>query len=132
MDSWENPQLLQVRLKVSKTDPFQAGVDVFVGTLGNGLCPIAAVHHGRSRSWPLTQVSPLSRPRFVVELKKALSAAGWTVSHTWATALEVGQLTTAVMQGLEDSTIKEMEKRGTPGKHQNSTETPCSHDQNFR
>ena len=43
VDSHENPKLIKVRLKASKTDPFRAGVDVFVGATGNDLCPVAAV-----------------------------------------------------------------------------------------
>jgi hypothetical protein len=43
VDSTSNPQVLKVRLKSSKTDPFRAGIDVFVGRTSNSLCPVAAV-----------------------------------------------------------------------------------------
>ena len=39
----ESPRQLRVHLKASKTDPFRAGVDVFVGATGNDLCPVSAV-----------------------------------------------------------------------------------------
>ena len=35
VDNQESPRQLRVRLKASKTDPFRAGVDVFVGATGN-------------------------------------------------------------------------------------------------
>ena len=31
IDSIKNPQLLKVRIKASKTDPFRVGVDIFIG-----------------------------------------------------------------------------------------------------
>ena len=40
LDSLDNPQVLQVRVKASKTDPFCIGVDVYVGRTN---CPVAAV-----------------------------------------------------------------------------------------
>ena len=42
VDSLEKPQMLQVRLKASKTDPFRSGVNIFVGRTGDSLCPVAA------------------------------------------------------------------------------------------
>ena len=43
VDSLTNPQVLQVHLKASKTDPFRIGVDVFVGRTNCKLRPVAAV-----------------------------------------------------------------------------------------
>ena len=43
VDSFQNPQVLRIRLKASKTDPFRLGVDIFVGRTGNELCPVTAV-----------------------------------------------------------------------------------------
>ena len=39
----DNPTILQVHLKTSKTDPFRSGVDVFVRKTGNDLCPVTAM-----------------------------------------------------------------------------------------
>ena len=39
----DNPTILRVHLKASKTDPFRSGVDVFVGKTGNDLCPVTAM-----------------------------------------------------------------------------------------
>ena len=43
VDSKSHPQVMRVRIKASKTDPFWQGVDVFLGRTGSPLCPIAAV-----------------------------------------------------------------------------------------
>ena len=43
VDCLANPQILQVTLRASKTDPFRAGVDVFVGRTNCPLFPVAAV-----------------------------------------------------------------------------------------
>ncbi len=39
----ESPSLVQVHLKVSKTDQQRQGVSVFIGSTGNELCPVAAI-----------------------------------------------------------------------------------------
>ncbi len=69
VDCLENPQLLKVRIKASKTDPFRMGVEVFVGRTNCRLCPVAAVLTYMTRRGvgpgPLFKFSngkPLSRP----------------------------------------------------------------------
>lgn len=37
------PNMLKVHLKVSKTDPFQKEVDLFIGKVSSDLCPVAVV-----------------------------------------------------------------------------------------
>ena len=55
VDDSANPTLLRVHLKVSKTDQFRRGMDVFVGSRGNDLCPVSA------RCWPIWQFAVLHR-----------------------------------------------------------------------
>ena len=43
VDSRQNPSLMIVRLKQSKTDPFRQGVDLHLGRTGSALCPITAM-----------------------------------------------------------------------------------------
>ena len=40
IDSRDNPQLLKVILKQSKTDPFRVGVDLYLGATGGTICPV--------------------------------------------------------------------------------------------
>ena len=43
IDSRDNPQLLKVTLKQSKTDPFRVGVDLYLGATGGTICPVKAL-----------------------------------------------------------------------------------------
>ena len=43
VDNPAAPSILQVHLKVSKTDPFRKGIDVYIGRTNNDLCPVAAM-----------------------------------------------------------------------------------------
>ena len=43
VDSRDNPQVLAVFLRRSKTDPFGAGVHLYIGRTGDVLCPVTAV-----------------------------------------------------------------------------------------
>ncbi len=76
------PQLLRVRLKASKTDPFRVGVDVFIGKTDDGLSPVAAVlaymvrGNGPGPFFKFQDGSPLTRPRLVAEVKQSLKKAG--------------------------------------------------------
>ena len=40
IDSRDNPQLLKVTLKQSKTDPFWVGIDLYLGATGATVCPV--------------------------------------------------------------------------------------------
>ena len=41
--SRDNPQLLKVTLKQSKTDPFHVGVDLYLRVTGGTICPVKAL-----------------------------------------------------------------------------------------
>ena len=43
INSRENPTVLKVLIKASKTDPFRKGVSIFLGHTDNSLCPVAAI-----------------------------------------------------------------------------------------
>ena len=38
-----NPTIIQLTIKKSKTDPFRQGVNIFLGATGNTLCPVTAL-----------------------------------------------------------------------------------------
>ena len=40
VDSMDNPQVLKVRPKASKINPFRTGIDIVVGRTNNELCPV--------------------------------------------------------------------------------------------
>ena len=75
VDSLTDPQMLQVRLKASKTDPFRAGVDVFVDRTMCKLCPVA--DEEGQQLWTLICLQQWeARSRFATEVKEALTIAG--------------------------------------------------------
>ena len=43
VDNRDNPRLLQVAIKQSKTDPFRRGVNIYLGAIDSTICPIKAV-----------------------------------------------------------------------------------------
>ena len=43
VDSVSSPQLARIHLKRSKTDQLGKGADIYLGSTGNDLCPIAAL-----------------------------------------------------------------------------------------
>lgn len=113
VDSLSDPQTLRIHLKASKTDPFRSGVDVFVGRTNCAVCPVSAVlayltKRGSSPG-PLFQFSdgrPLTRARFVAEVKEALSLAGIDSSQYSGHSFRSGAATTAVRRGIGDATIQ--------------------------
>ena len=83
VDNAQQPTILQITIKQSKTDPFRKRVDLFVGRVSSPLCPVAAVTgylcvRGTSPG-PLFRYAdgrPLTRPRFAAATRSALSEAG--------------------------------------------------------
>ena len=75
VDSLNNPTMLRIRIKASKTDPFRVGVHIFVERSGCPLCPVTAVLDylvaRGARRGPLFQFQdgkPLTRARFVEQV----------------------------------------------------------------
>ena len=113
VDNLQSPSMLRVRLKTSKTDPFRRGVDVFVDRTDNDLCPVSAVlaymvkrGKGPGPFFAFRDGSPLTRPRLVSEVKRALSRAGVDHVQYSGHSFRSGAATTAAERGVEDSVIK--------------------------
>ncbi len=43
VDNPDDPGVLGVRLKASKTDPFRKGISLFIGRVASDICPVAAM-----------------------------------------------------------------------------------------
>jgi hypothetical protein len=113
VDCIRNPQMLKVRIKASKTDPFRIGVDIFVGKTGNVLCPVSAVlaymalrGPGPGPLFQFRDGRPLTRTRLVQKVKEAISAAGINCAPYSGHSFRSGAATTAAKQGISDATIK--------------------------
>ena len=83
VDSHQDPTVLCVRLKQSKTDPFRAGVSIYMGRTNQQLCPVAAVlaYLAICPATPgllfvFKNGSFLTRDRLVSRLRNSLQEAG--------------------------------------------------------
>ena len=113
VDSFANPQVLQVAIKRSKTDPFRTGVTIYIGRTNCELCPVAAVLAYMRRRGPspgplfrFADGKPLARPQFVTEVKQALTMAGVDSTCFSGHSFRSGAATTAARRGIGDATIK--------------------------
>ena len=115
VDNPQQPSLIQLNLKASKTDPFRKGVQVVIGATGDDLCPVTAMLaylavRGGAQG-PLFQFgngSPLTRTVFVSRTKAALQRLGLSAAMYAGHSFRAGAATTAAAAGLEDSLIKTM------------------------
>ena len=105
VDHLEDPKVLKVKLKASKTDPFRAGIDIFIGRTNDGLCPVAAVlaymvvrGRGTGLFFKFRDGKPLTRARLVTEVKQALTTAGVDARHYSGHSFRSGAATTAATQ----------------------------------
>ena len=113
VDSHQNPRLLTLHLKHSKTDPFGVGCRVYLGRTDTTPCPVAAMLSYLSiRSTapgPLfifQDGTPLTRPSLVKHLRQALSSAGIDSSKYAGHSFRIGAATAAAQAGYSDSFIQ--------------------------
>ena len=109
VDSLQNPQYVEVKLKASKTDVFRKGVTVFLGRTGGGICPVAAVLSYMvvrdSSDGPFFKYSDgryLTRTRFVEEMRQGLAQAGLQAGEYAGHSFRIGAATSAAERGLLD------------------------------
>ena len=43
LDNRDNPRLLRVHIKQSKTDPFRRGVEIYLGATNDSICPLKGI-----------------------------------------------------------------------------------------
>lgn len=113
VDSRDNPQVLIVLLRHSKTDTFGTGVNLYLGRTGDILCPVTAVL-GYLAIRPSTpgplfifqDGTPLSRARLVTHVRKALSQAGVNTANFSGHSFRIGAASMAARAGFSDSLIQ--------------------------
>lgn len=113
IDSRENPKMLVVLLRHSKTDPFSAGIQLFLGRTGEVLCPVSAMlgYLAIRPPYPgplfvFEDGTPLSRTKLVTHLRAALSKAGIDTANFSGHSFRIGAATTAARAGFSDSFIQ--------------------------
>ena len=113
VDSHSSPSILSIFLKRSKTDPFGAGLSIYLGQTHDILCPVSAVLTyltiRPTTPGPLfifSDGSSLSRPRLVHSLRQALMMAGFDALRFNGHSFRIGAALAAARAGLNDSLIK--------------------------
>jgi len=115
IDSSDNPQMLKIHLKRSKSDQLGKGVDVFIGKTGCILCPLAAcLQYMAARGtepgpfFLYKNGQPLTKSTFTARIRQALQAIGLPQENFAGHSFRIGAATSAAQAGIEDSVIRKM------------------------
>jgi hypothetical protein len=115
VDTRDNPQLVVVHLRRTKTDPFGVGCRVYLGRTNTTPCPVAAILNYLSirpaTSGPLFLLesgAPLTRAALVTHLRTALAQAGVAASSYSGHSFRIGAATAAAQAGYSDSFIQSL------------------------
>ena len=115
LDSRDNPQLVKVTLKQSKTDPFRKGVDLYLGKTGATICPVRgllpylALHgHHRGPLFILEDGRYLTRQRLCSILHSLLTTLQIETQKYNTHSFRVGAATTARQANIPDPLIQLM------------------------
>ena len=115
IDCLENPQMLKIHLKKSKTDQLGKGVDVYIGKTACHLCPLnACLQYMATRGtepgpfFLFKNRQPLTKSTFTSRIRQALQALGLPQDNFAGHSFRIGAATSAAQAGIEDSTIMKM------------------------
>ena len=115
VDSRDDPQIVTIHLRRSKTDQYAKGEYVYLGRTNDSLCPVSAIlaylavrPQSPGPLFILKNGAPLSQRKFVSSLRGALSQAGISTTGYSGHSLRIGAATTAATLGLSDSLIKSL------------------------
>ncbi len=104
---------LTYHLKFSKTDQLATGMQICIGTTGNKLCPVRAMHqylrHHKAPQGPLFQFlswHPLMARTFRRRVRSSLRDLGYNSSRYNTHSFCIGAATTVAAAGLPPETIK--------------------------
>ena len=113
IDNRDNPTIIHLTLRHSKTDIFGAGVVTHLGRTHNTLCPVSALLAYLAIRPPtlgplflLESGAPLSRIMLVTSICQALTSTGLDVSRFNGHSFRIGAAMAASQAGLSDSAIK--------------------------
>ena len=122
VDNQANPKFLLVSLRHSKTDVFGAGFTLYVGDIGNTLCPVAAI---LSYMAIYKDSHPLSRTDLVAAVRDSLAPLGpevsWFSRHSFHIGWGQHHSSTCWDLQLSDSDIGALEILSVPGLHSYAT-----------
>ena len=99
LDCVKSLKMVQVRIKLSKIDPFRKGVMLYLGRTDSELCPMAAVSvnlavRGRASGpfFVFNGGEPLSKEIFVGEFVRLCGRLEWIVINMLVIVFELGRL----------------------------------------
>ena len=110
----DDPQLLCVETKQSKMDPFQKGVDIYLGATDAMLYPIKAIlpylairpDHPKSPLFIFKDGSTLTHQHFSNILNTLLSRLGFDSTQYNIHSFRIGAATTAKQVNIPDTSIQ--------------------------
>ncbi|KAG9220331.1 hypothetical protein CCMSSC00406_0006596 [Pleurotus cornucopiae] len=118
MPSTSEPDHVILTLPASKTDPFRKGVTIYIAAAPNSpsTCPVSALLHlftidPRPLNSPLfitSDLSPLTRPRFITRLRLALLDAGLQPQGYSGHSFRRGTASAAAAAGFLDHEIQQL------------------------
>ena len=113
VNSVQNPSIIKIHLRMSKTDQYGQGVNIYLGRTGSDLCPVSALLAylavRGSELGPLFKFQDgrfLTKDLFITRVRTALSVIDYDESSYAGHNFRIGAATTAVECGIEDSVIK--------------------------
>ena len=115
LDCRSSTQMIQVRIKQSKTDPFRQGVDIYLGRTDTDICPVRAllpyfVIRG-NRPGPFfveENGGMLTRAQFSAKVRSILAALRLDEGNYNTHSFRIGAATTAMTAGIPVAQIKIM------------------------
>ena len=113
IDSHENPHILTLHLRRSKTDQFARGAHIYLGRTQTVLCPVSALLAYLAVRPPtpgplfiFADGSPLTRHKLICHLRHAISQLGISAAGYSGHSFRIGAATTAAGIGISDSNIQ--------------------------
>ena len=113
VDDLQDPKMVRVHLKQSKTDQMGQGAHIILGRTRLDLCPVTTVlgYVGScgAQSGPFfldSRKKPLRKSTFITEIRQILENLGFPQHQYARHSFRSGAATSATLAGVEDSTIQ--------------------------
>ena len=113
VDDKQNPKVIAIRIKQSKTDPFRKGVTLMLGKTENKVCPVSALLPylaiRGSKHGPLFIMANkhyLTPTLFRTSLHQILKSSGLSTQEYNTHSFRIGAATSAKAAGISDLHIK--------------------------
>ena len=124
VNSHDNPTVMSVRIKSSKTDQFGEGVTLYLGKGCAPLCPISSMMQYLAIRSPAPgplfvddSNKPLTKQAFISKVHSALSATGMSTEGYKGHSFRIGAATTAAACGVSEHLIKTMGRWSSEAYH---------------